>query len=55
MPRMIDYPAPIPVRLRTDEHGKIRVGETRVLLELVIQAFNQGELPEAIQDSYPTR
>lgn len=51
---MIEMPTTIPVRLWKDEHGKIRIGGTRVLLELVIHAFNQGDMPEAIQDSYPT-
>ena len=51
---MIQTPIAINVPLRTDEHGKIRVGETRVLLELVIHAFNQGETAEGIVDSYPT-
>jgi uncharacterized protein (DUF433 family) len=37
-----------------DEYGKFRVGDTRVLLELVIHAFNQGETPEEIVDSYPS-
>jgi len=42
------------VPLRTDEHGAIRVGNTRVLLELVIHAYYAGETPEGIVDSYPT-
>lgn len=42
------------IPLRTDEHGAIRVGDTRVLLELVIHAYYAGETPEGIVDSYPT-
>ena len=42
------------IPLRTDEHGAIRVGSTRVLLELVIHAYYAGETPEGIVDSYPT-
>jgi uncharacterized protein (DUF433 family) len=42
------------VPLRTDEHGAIRVGNTRVLLELIIHANYLGETPEGIVDSYPT-
>ena len=42
------------IPLRTDEHGAIRVGNTRVLLELVIHAYYAGETPEGIVDSYPT-
>ena len=42
------------VPLRTDEYGKIRVGNTRVLLEIVIRAYLSGETPESIVDSYST-
>ena len=42
------------VPLYTDEHGAIRVGKSRVLLELVIHAYYLGETPEGIVDSYPT-
>ncbi len=42
------------VPLRTDEHGAIRIGKTRVLLELVIHAYYMGETPEGIVDSYPS-
>jgi uncharacterized protein (DUF433 family) len=51
---MIATPIAIDVPLRIDEHGKIRVGDTRVLLELVIHAFQQGDTAEGIVDSYPT-
>jgi uncharacterized protein (DUF433 family) len=47
-----DLPTVI-VPLRTDEHGAIRIGNTRVLLELVIHAYYMGE-PEGIVDSYPS-
>lgn len=45
---------PIVVPLREDEHGAIRVGKTRVLLDLVIDEFQRGETPEGIVDSYDT-
>ena len=51
---MIETPMAMDVPLKKDEHGKIRVGSTRVLLELVIHAFQQGETAESIVDSYPT-
>lgn len=51
---MIQRPAPLDVPLTRDEHGKLRVGNTRVLLELVIHAYQQGETAEEIIDSYPT-
>ncbi len=40
--------------LRQDEAGALRVGESRVLLELVIDAFEQGAPPEEIVRLYPT-
>lgn len=42
------------IPLRADEHGAIRIGSTRVLLELVIHAYYMGETPEGIVDSYPS-
>ncbi|MBX3065934.1 MAG: DUF433 domain-containing protein, partial [Anaerolineae bacterium] len=35
-------------------HGKIRVGDSKVLLEIVIRAFQRGESAEDIVDSYST-
>lgn len=43
-----------PVPLRTDEHGVIRVGKTRLPLDTIIYAFNQGASPEEIVMSYPS-
>jgi uncharacterized protein (DUF433 family) len=43
-----------PVPLRTDEHGVIRVGDSQVLLDIVIRAFNNGADPEGIVHGYPT-
>ena len=40
--------------LRQDETGAIRVGKSRVLLELVIQAFQDGATPETIIQQYDT-
>ncbi|MEM7114873.1 MAG: DUF433 domain-containing protein [Chloroflexota bacterium] len=36
------------------EDGSIRIGKTRVLLELVVHAYNEGRSPEEIAISYPT-
>jgi uncharacterized protein (DUF433 family) len=38
--------------LRVDESGAIRVGNTRVLLELVLRAFQRGASPEQIVEMY---
>lgn len=43
-----------PVPLRTDEHGVMRVGETRIPLDTVVYSFNQGATPEEIVLSYPS-
>lgn len=41
-------------RLREDEHGAMRIGDSRVLLELVLRAFQDGATPEAIVQRYST-
>ena len=50
---MIATPVALDVPLRVDAQGKIRVGGTRILLELVIRAFQRGESPEGIVEMYP--
>ena len=40
--------------LREDAAGAIRVGDSRVLLELVVQAFQDGATPETIVQRYST-
>jgi uncharacterized protein (DUF433 family) len=40
--------------IRVDEHGVIRVGETRVMLDSVIVAFQQGQSAETIQQQFPS-
>jgi uncharacterized protein (DUF433 family) len=39
--------------LRTDEHGTIRVGGTRVTLDSVVGAYKRGESPEEIAGGFP--
>ena len=43
-----------PTPLRVDEHGTVRVGDTQVVLDVVIREFNNGADPEAIAHGYPT-
>jgi hypothetical protein len=51
----VDFePLTVAVPLREDPPGVFRVGKSRVLLELVIRAFQDGATPEAIVQSYPT-
>jgi uncharacterized protein (DUF433 family) len=40
--------------LRRDASGALRVGQSRVLVDLVIRAFQDGATPEAIAHRYPT-
>jgi uncharacterized protein (DUF433 family) len=47
-------PLSIAVSLREDPPGVIRIGKSRVLLELVLGAFKAGATPEAIVQSYDT-
>lgn len=43
-----------PPPLRIDEHGVIRVGASRVLLDVVIREYHNGAEPEAIAHGFPT-
>lgn len=36
------------------QDGSIRIGDTRVLLDIVVGAFNNGRSPEEIVLAYPT-
>lgn len=44
---------PTKVDVRQDEHGVLRVGGTRVMLDSVIAAYRAGHPPESIQEQYP--
>jgi len=43
-----------PVPLATDKHGVVRVGGTRVTLDSVVYAFEEGATAEEILSQYPT-
>jgi uncharacterized protein (DUF433 family) len=45
-------PLTLEIPLREDPPGILRVGQSRVLLELVIHAFQRGETPEGIVQSF---
>jgi uncharacterized protein (DUF433 family) len=47
-------PLTVTVPLREDPPGVFRVGNSRVLLEMVLRAFQRGESPEGIVRSYRT-
>src|SRR5262249_6691330 len=39
--------------VRADENGVLRVGESGVMLDSVVAAFQQGHSPETIRQQYP--
>jgi uncharacterized protein (DUF433 family) len=43
-----------PTPLRVDEQGVVRVGDSQVLVDVVIREFNNGAEPEAIAQGFPT-
>ncbi|HEX5447482.1 MAG TPA: DUF433 domain-containing protein [Pirellulales bacterium] len=47
-------PLTLSVPLYEDPPGVLRVGNSRVLLDLVIRAFQRGQTPESIVQSYDT-
>lgn len=51
---MFSTPIPDPIPIRVDQYGRLRIGNTRVLLDLVIYSFRLGNTPETITDQYPS-
>ena len=43
-----------PVPLKIDQDGTVRVGGTRVTLDVMLSGFKQGEAPEEIVSAFPT-
>jgi uncharacterized protein (DUF433 family) len=43
-----------PLPLESDAHGVIHVGKTRVTLDTVVAAFNEGATAEEIVQQYPS-
>src|SRR6476620_5623811 len=44
----------IPIPLRADENGVLRVGNTRITLDLLVEAFENGDSPEYIVSEIDT-
>jgi uncharacterized protein (DUF433 family) len=40
--------------VRVDEHGVMRIGHSRVMLDSIVAGFEQGHSPETLQQQYPT-
>jgi uncharacterized protein (DUF433 family) len=43
-----------PVPLRTDETGTLRVGNSRITLDVLVREYEEGADPEGIVRGYPT-
>lgn len=50
----MDAPITEVIPIYTDDQGRMRVSGTRVLLDLIVYAYHQGETPEHIVQMYPT-
>jgi len=50
---MISTPISEQIPIRVDQ-GRLRVGQTRILFDLVIYAFRLGSTPENITEMYPS-
>jgi uncharacterized protein (DUF433 family) len=50
---MLSAVAKEPIPLATDANGVIRVAETRVPLETIVDVFNTGATPEEIAQDFP--
>jgi uncharacterized protein (DUF433 family) len=53
-PIMFSIPAGEPVPIRIEANGDARVGKTRVLLDMIVRAFERGATPETIVQMYDT-
>lgn len=43
---------PVQDAIRSDEHGVLRIGDSRVMLDSVVVAYQQGHSAETIQQQY---
>jgi uncharacterized protein (DUF433 family) len=39
--------------VRVDEHGAMRIGNSRVMLDSIVAGFEQGHSPDTLQQHYP--
>lgn len=51
---MIQTPTMVEVPLRRDADGAIRIGSSRVLLEVLLGFYLQGETAEDLHEGFPT-
>lgn len=53
MSAILQSPA-LQLPLKADKHGSIRVGGTRVTLEVLLHFYNNGESAEQLAENFPT-
>ena len=51
---MVDATITEIIPIYTDKDGRMRVSGTRVLLDLIVEAYRRGETPEHIVQTYTT-
>lgn len=51
---MITTAPTIDVPIWTDEHGRVRIANTRVTINSVIACYQHGDTPERIHEGFPT-
>ena len=51
---MTDAPITEVIPIYTDDNGRMRISGTRVLLDLIVDAYHRGETPEHIVQMYTT-
>ncbi len=51
---MVDATITEVIPIYNDQDGRMRVSGTRVLLDLIVNAYQRGETPEHIVQMYPT-
>jgi uncharacterized protein (DUF433 family) len=47
-----NYELPIP--LRKDDYGAVRIANTRITLDVIVAAYQHGDTPEEIRAGFPT-
>jgi uncharacterized protein (DUF433 family) len=54
MPKSVLSPDVVRTPLRVDEDGAVRVGNTRITLDLIVEQYENGMTPEDIVRAYDT-
>jgi uncharacterized protein (DUF433 family) len=44
----------MPIRIWKDKYGAMRIGDTRVTLDVIVTAYQHGDSPEEIRKGFPS-